>query len=335
MTLVATGTSPYRPVRGALRSPAGIIFRIRSIGGESHALDGDIEGVEPVAADARRDLRAHSARHPILLDDESPVRLFHRCVHARHVEGTQRAQVDHLAFDAGLRQLLRRAQRNVQHPGVGDDRDVPSGAFDVRYADRQGVLPVRHLPLDAVKPRMLDEHDRVIGPDRGLEKPLGVVRGGRHHDEQSGHVGEPGFEALRVGRRKLPPAGRHANDERHPRLASEHGMDLRYVVDDLVHRHQAEVDRHQLRDRPQAAHRRPDRGSDDRFLRDRGVQDPPAAELVVKPPCDRVGTPPHAHLFSHDQDAFVAQHLFPQRFPNGIPIRLLRHGSPTPGRARR
>ena len=87
------------------------------------------------------------------------------------------------------------------------------------------------------------------------------------------------------------------------------------VVDDLVHRHQAEIDRHQLRDRSQTAHRRPDGGTDDRFLRDRRVDDPLVAEFAVQPAGDRVGSPPHAHLFPHDEDVFGHGASLPATLP--------------------
>ena len=52
------------------------------------------------------------------------------------------------------------------------------------------------------------------------------------------------------------------------------------VVDDLVQRQQAEVDRHDLDDRPHAAQRRADAGADERRFRQRRVADSLRPELL-------------------------------------------------------
>ena len=96
-----------------------------------------------------------------------------------------------------------------------------------------------------------------------------------------GHVQEHRLQAVRVRRAELVAGAlRHAHDQRHARLAAEHVVDVRRVVDDLVEREQREVDRHQLDDRAQAGHRRADAHADDRVLGDRRVAHALLAELL-------------------------------------------------------
>ena len=66
-------------------------------------------------------------------------------------------------------------------------------------------------------------------------------------------------------------AGRHADNQRHGELAARHMRDRRGVVDDLVERQQAEIDRHDLDDRPHAGHRRADARRRRRRLSESGV----------------------------------------------------------------
>ena len=96
-----------------------------------------------------------------------------------------------------------------------------------------------------------------------------------------GHVEEQRLPGVRVRRAELVAGAlRHAHDERHLDLAAEHVADRRRVVDDLVHRQQREVDRHELDDGPQAGHRRADAHADDRVLGDRRVAHALLAELL-------------------------------------------------------
>ena len=114
-----------------------------------------------------------------------------------------------------------------------------------------------------------------------FSRPLRVGRRGGHRHEQPGHVQEQRLQAVRVGRAELVAGALgHAHDQRHARLAAEHVVDVRGVVDDLVEREQREVDRHQLDDGAQARHRRADAHADDRVLGDRRVAHALLAELL-------------------------------------------------------
>ncbi len=91
-----------------------------------------------------------------------------------------------------------------------------------------------------------------------------VVERRRRDDPQTRNVRVPALEAVRVLGGQLPArAGGHADDERHRTLPSRHVAERGGVVDDLIERQQAEVDRHDFDDRPQAAERRADPGADE------------------------------------------------------------------------
>jgi hypothetical protein len=77
------------------------------------------------------------------------------------------------------------------------------GSFEITLMSDLSPIAVGNFAALAVKVLVLDEQDRVVGADRGLEHPLGVGRRGRHHDGQAGDVGEPGFRAVRVGRAQI------------------------------------------------------------------------------------------------------------------------------------
>ena len=129
-----------------------------------------------------------------------------------------------------------------------------------------------------------------------------------------GHVRVPALEAVRVlGAELAAGAAGHADDERDVDLAVRHVVQLRRVVDDLVDREQAEVDRHQLDHRLQAGHRRADAGADDDGLSDRRVAHALLAELVEEALRDGVGAAVSADVLAHEEHAFVVLELLAQR----------------------
>ena len=60
------------------------------------------------------------------------------------------------------------------------------------------MIAVRHEPLHRVHHLVLEDHNGVVIPDRGLQQPLRVGGRGRQADLQSRDVRDPGVEALRV-----------------------------------------------------------------------------------------------------------------------------------------
>ena len=77
------------------------------------------------------------------------------------------------------------------------------------------VVVVGDLALHVVEHLALDEDDRVVVADRGLEQALGVGGRGGRHDLQAGDVRVRRFERLRVLRGQLQRrARRSAEDDR-------------------------------------------------------------------------------------------------------------------------
>src|SRR4051794_22537584 len=65
-------------------------------------LHGRVEPVEGLLLDQRREVRAHAAVRPALLDDHGPVRLLDRLEDRVQIERPQRAWVDHLGAEVVL-----------------------------------------------------------------------------------------------------------------------------------------------------------------------------------------------------------------------------------------
>src|SRR3990172_1544095 len=272
-----------------------------------------VQPVEAFFADARGDLGLHTERAPFLGHDDGAIRLAHRLEDGLQIERAQRAQIDDLCIDSFLGQHVRRAKRRLEHAPVGHDRHVLAGALNVALAERHDVVAVRHLALDAVDGGMLEEDDWIGIADGGLEHALRVVgRAGEGH-LQAGDVCEHHLERLRVRRAQLAPATGHAHDERHAPLPSEHVMHLRGVVDDLVHRQEAKVDRHKLGDGALPADRRAHRHADDRAFGNGRVPNAILAEFVEQAARHGVRAAVRADVLAHDEYTFVAQHFLAHR----------------------
>ena len=174
---------------------------------------------------------------------------------------------------------------------------------------------------------MLEDQDGVgLGEGREQEPARVGRRRGREHRE-AGDVRVPALEAVRVLRRELPAgAGRHADHERHAELAARHVPERRRVVDDLVERQQAEVDRHHLDDRAQAPERRADAGADERALRERRVAHAVGAELLQQAAAHRVGAAVAPHVLAHQEHPRVPGERLAQGAPHRVAVRQLGHG---------
>ena len=97
---------------------------------------------------------------------------------------------------------------------------------------------------------MLEDQHRVGLLQRRPEHATRVLDGRRRQHPDARDVGIPAFETVGVLRGELPPAaGRHADHQRHAELIAGHVPDRRRIVEDLVERQQAEIDRHDLDDR--------------------------------------------------------------------------------------
>ena len=109
-------------------------------------------------------------------------------------------------------------------------------------------------------------------------------------------------------RGELPAgAGGHPDHQRHVELAAGHVQQGGGVVEDLVEGQQAEVDGHDLDDRPHPAQGGADAGADERRLRQRGVADPFGAELLQQAEADREAAAVAADVLAHEEDPVVAR----------------------------
>ncbi len=115
-------------------------------------------------------------------------------------------------------------------------------------------------------------------------------------------------------------AGRHANDDRHRELAARHMADGRRIVDDLVERQEAEIDRHDLDDRAHPAERRADPGADEGRFGKRRVADAFGAELVEQPLGDRIAAAVAPDILAHQKDARIGKKSLADRFADRIAI---------------
>ena len=123
-----------------------------------------------------------------------------------------------------------------------------------------------------------------------------------------------------LGRQLPPGTGRHADHQRHAELAAGHVPDRGRVVHDLVEGEQREIDRHDLDDRPHAAHRRADARAGEGGLGQRRVADAFGPELVQKPLGNGVAAAVMADILAHQEDAAVALHGFADRFPDRLAV---------------
>src|SRR6185312_14069421 len=89
-----------------------------------------------------------------------------------------------------------------------------------------------------------------------------------------------------------------------------HEADLGRVVHDLIDGYEREVPRHELDDRPQPGHGRTDADADEAALGDRRVDDALLAELLQHPLRHLVGALVMPDLLAHQEDRFIALHLF-------------------------
>ena len=79
------------------------------------------------------------------------------------------------------------------------------------------------------------------------------------------------------------------------------------------------------------AHRRADRGADDRLLRERRIEDALRAEPLLQPLGRLEGAAVDADVLAEDEDAFVALHLLEERLADRLEVEDLDAG----GRVRR
>src|SRR6516162_7630100 len=96
-------------------------------------------------------------------------------------------------------------------------------------------------------------------------------------------------------------AGGHADDERHGELPARHMADRCRVVDDLVERKKAEIDRHDFDDRAHPAEGGADPGADEGRFRERRVANAFRAELIEQPLGHRITAAIAPDILAHQK----------------------------------
>ncbi len=301
--------------------------------------DGAVEVVKRALGNNGRDLTGHAIPERPLVYHDGARGLLGRLHERLFIERPGGARIHDFGADADLLEHRGRPERHLHHAARGDERNVAPLALDIRHAERDGVVPVRHRTLHLrVADLVFKEDDGVVVADGGLEQPLGVVGGRGNDDFQSGHVARPRVQRLRVLRRR-PARGAHrrANDERHLPRAARHVMDLCGLVDDLIHDERQEIAEHDVDDRTQTGHRRADAEAREARLGDRGVDDALRSELLDQPLHDLERGARFGDIFAKQDDPRVAAHFLRKRLadrvaeadlPNGR--RSLRHRHPHP-----
>jgi len=134
-----------------------------------------------------------------------------------------------------------------------------------------------------------------------------------------------GLEVAVLGAELERGATGTADHQRHPDLAVRHVAHLRGRVDDLIDRQQREVERHHLDYGAEPDHRRADPDPGKAQLGDRGVDDAHGAELLQQAAADLVGALVDSDLLTHEEDAIVQLHLFPERLVQRVAVGEGRH----------
>ena len=83
--------------------------------------------------------------------------------------------IDQFDRDAFCVQFFADRQRQMHHPGQGDDGDVSPGAHDRRPAELDFVVLRRHGPFRRQHFAMFEEQHRIVAPQGVLQQSLRVV----------------------------------------------------------------------------------------------------------------------------------------------------------------
>src|SRR5690606_28360334 len=203
-----------------------------------------------------------TAIRPTLADDDRAMGLRDRAQDRLFIEGAKGPQVDDLDVDALLRELLGRLERDVDHARPGNDGAVLAGTDDVRDTERDEVLAVRNLALEAVERLAFEKEHRIVVTNARLQKTERIGRRGGGDAFEAGNVHVEVLHRVRMLGADLPRRGvGGAEDDGHRELPARHLSNLRRAVENLVEGNGGEVPGHKLDDRPQPDHRGTDAGA--------------------------------------------------------------------------
>jgi len=214
---------------------------------------------------------------------------------------------------------------DVHHCGIGDDAQVAAGAGDAGLAQRNDVVIGGNFFFDApVKIFVLEEDDRIVVANGGLDEAFGIVGGGGADDFQARSVHEVHFGILRMKRAAMHVAAAGTADhERSGRAPSVVGFGDH--VGDLVEGTADEVHELEFGDGAQAGESCAEGCTDDRGFGDGGIDDPLGAEAVDEAVGDLEGAAVDADVLADTKDGGVALHFFPDSLADGFEIGESRH----------
>ena len=271
-------------------------------------------------------LAAQTASESVFVQHDDFARLLGRSQDRLAVERDKRAQIQYLHADALAGRTLGGLQRDMNHPAVGDDRDVGSFATDVGLADGNGVVLGGQFLLDrAVEVFVLEVNHRVVVADRRLDQALGVIgRRWLHHLEaRRVHVGH--FDVLRMERAAVDVAAGGSADDQGDGLApavAALGREVRDLVEAAGH----EICELHLEHRAQSVDSGTRARADDARLGEWRVHHAQLAKAFQHALGDLEGTAVDRDVLAHHEDRVVPFHLLPDALADCFDIGGLCHG---------
>ncbi len=284
-----------------------------------HSHDWAIQVVKGALGDHRGDFRADAVPTVALVNDNRPRCLPCRFDQRPFIEWPGRPRVDHFCADAHFLQQGRRSERDVHHAAGRDDGDVATLALDIRRPEWHGVLVGRHRAFHLVHHLVFEEHDRIVVTDSALEQSFRIVWRRRQGNLEPRDVTGPGVKRLRVlgGRTSRGPE-RRSHDQRDLPRASRHVMNLRGLIDQLIHHQSQEIPEHDVDDRPQTRHRGSDANAGESSLGDWGIDDTLLSELLHEARQHLERGSRFGNVFPENTHPWIAAHLFCQGLPDGL-----------------
>ena len=122
-------------------------------------------------------------------------------------------------------------------------------------------------------------------------------------------------------------AQRRAQHHRHFELAARHVVNLRGLVDHLIHGQRNKIAEHDVDHRPHAGHRRADADTGNAGFRNRRVDDALGAELFHQPGQNFERRARLGDIFADDKHRRIAPHFFGQRFVDRLAKGDLAHAN--------
>ena len=121
-------------------------------------------------------------------------------------------------------------------------------------------------------------------------------------------------------------AGRHPDHQRHRELIARHVAHGRRVVEDLIERQQAEIDRHQLNNGTHAGHGRADAGAGEAGFRQRRIADAIGTEFCQQTLAHGIAAAIPADILAHQENPLIAAQRIADCLAHGIAIGELHRG---------